>query len=569
MRSCVLALAIACGGATAAPDSGPTLHVDCSRAAGAAVAEGAEYARGSERNPIDNLDELNAIRLQPGSHILFKRGATCHGSFKPTAGSSGTAQAPIVVAAYGDKGAPRPVIAAGCKEAASDPDQSMTESRKTRQGPSAYASLCKTNEPVANRAAIHLHNVQYWEINALELTNDALTPGARVGLLVQLEDFGTGHHYRVDNVYVHHVRGLLKDEPDGKEPYKATGGILFSVTRDAEAAGRKQEKTNFDDVVVENSEVYNVDAIGLSNRSAWQCRLMGAPCGDYPPYKGNPGYMADPATQATSDYFPSTGLTLRNNKIHNVGGDGIIVRTATAPVVESNLVYDVWMRAPGNSAGAWAINTDGAVFRYNEVHSVRLGLDDGDGMAFDADMGARHTRFHANYSHDNEGGLMLFCGCGSDGFGNPGMASDTVVEDNLSVDDAFRLILVSGSQRSVVRNNIAVSRRQGRVTPLIENHLRPGPNEVALSGNRFFNASDRGALFLAPPKEGRYADFIWSGNSYVGYSSSTEFAGGKYKRGPEQETVAPFADHDADAAIARWLQSSGFQQHRYKEPGPR
>jgi hypothetical protein len=560
MKSTIMALAIFCGGASAA-----TLHVDCSRAADT---ESAPSPRGSEKNPIDNLDELNAIRLEPGTHVLFKRGATCHGSFKPAAGSSGTAAAPIVVDAYGDKSAPRPVIAAGCMQAATDPTQSATESRKTPKGVSEYASLCKADDAVVNRAAIHLHNVQHWEINTLELSNDALTPGARVGLLVQLEDFGTGHHYRVDNVYVHHVRGLLKDEPDGKEPYKATGGVLFAVTRDAEVAGHKQKPTRFNDVVVENSEVYNVDAIGLSNRSAWQCRLKGAPCGDYPPYKGNTAYMTDPATQATSDFFPSTGITWRNNKIHNVGGDGIIVRTATSPVVESNLVYDVWMRTPGNSAGAWAINTDGAVFRYNEVHGVRrphVSADD-DGMAFDADLGARHSRFHANFSHDNDGGMMLFCGCGEDGFGNPGMAFGTVVEDNLSIDDGKRLIFMAGSEQSVVRNNIAVARRQGLVTPIIENGFRPWKNEVELRGNRFYNASDRGALFLVPAKEGRYAEIAWSGNAYFGYASSTDFASGKYSRSPDEQPAQPFAGQDVDAVIQQWLQRSGFQAHKYAKP---
>ena len=38
---------------------------------------------------------------------------TCFGSFKPAAGSSGAPGAPIVVDAYGEKRAARPVIAAG------------------------------------------------------------------------------------------------------------------------------------------------------------------------------------------------------------------------------------------------------------------------------------------------------------------------------------------------------------------------------------------------------------------------------------------------------------------------
>uniref|UniRef100_UPI0025B7CDB8 AMIN domain-containing protein n=1 Tax=Aquabacterium sp. TaxID=1872578 RepID=UPI0025B7CDB8 len=67
------------------------------------------------------------------------------------------------------------------------------------------------------------------DIEGLELTNDGLEDGPRVGLLVQLEDFGTGHHYHVRDLYVHHVRGMPKD--DQGLVYKETGGILFNITR--------------------------------------------------------------------------------------------------------------------------------------------------------------------------------------------------------------------------------------------------------------------------------------------------------------------------------------------------
>jgi hypothetical protein len=74
---------------------------------------------------------------------------------------------------------------------------------------------------------------------------------------------------------------------------------------------------------------------------------------------------------AADDYTPSTNIVFRNNHIHDIGGDGIVVRTAAQPLVEANLLHDIWMRVAGNSAGAWAINTDGARFQYNEIHHVR------------------------------------------------------------------------------------------------------------------------------------------------------------------------------------------------------
>ncbi|KWF30497.1 right-handed parallel beta-helix repeat-containing protein [Burkholderia pseudomultivorans] len=567
----LIGMLVACGGGESpenpavalqqrevAPD---TLHVDCSFAG-----SGNASPVGTAANPINDLAVLNKIRLVPGMHVLFKRGTTCYGSFAPAAGSTGAAGAPIVVDAYGDGKASRPVIAAGCRDTAADPDQSVTEQHKTPSGRSEYYSLCRTDNPVVNRAAIHLYNTQYWEIHSLELTNDALSGAGRLGLLVQLEDFGTGSHYLVDDVYVHHVRGYLKDVAGNTVPYKATGGILFAVTRDHEAVGAKEKPTNFDDVVVENSEIYNVDAVGLSTQSAWMCRQGGAPCGDYPPYKGNPDYLKDPATHAASDYFPSTRVVFRNNKIHNLGGDGIIMRTASAPAIESNLVYDAWMRAPGNSAGAWAINTDDALFQYNEVHGVRLldNIEAGDGMAFDSDLGTHNTRIVANFSHDNDGGLMLFCGCGSDGLGNVAQATGTIVENNLSVDDKRRIVVGAGSAQSVVRDNIVITRTPGLVTPIVENLNYP--NAFELVGNRFYNASDLGAIFRTRNPQGSYANITWSGNAYFGYQGDPEFAGANYRHGAEPDTILPFGGQDLDAIIGQWSASSGFGAHKYQAP---
>jgi hypothetical protein len=91
---------------------------------------------------------------------------------------------------------------------------------------------------------------------------------------VQLEDFGTGSHYHVRAVYVHHVRGYLKDAPGSEHVYKETGGILFNITRH----GANQRKTRFDDVLVENSDFpcrrhRLVDALGVDvprwRRALW------------------------------------------------------------------------------------------------------------------------------------------------------------------------------------------------------------------------------------------------------------------------------------------------------------
>lgn len=543
-------LTLACGQASAT-----TYHVDCG-----AATEGAK-AKGAQDNPINSLDDLNQVKFEPGTHILFKRGSVCYGSFEPKAGSSGAPGAPIMVDAYGPESLPRPVIAAGCRKSLPDPVQALTESAKTPAGISPYHSLCTYDNGPVTRAAIRLFNVEHWEINSLEVTNDGLAEGPRVGVLVELQDFGTGSHYRLNNLYVHHVHGFARDVK-GPVHFKETGGILFNITRGTDAA-KEPKKTRFDDVVIENSEIYHVDAIGISNRSSWMCRVNGAPCGDYLLPSETPASLADPKTRAAIEFYPSTRLVIRNNKLHDIGGDGIIVRAATAPLVESNLIYEAWMRVAGDSAGAWAINTNDAVFQYNEVHSVRKRDKMGDGMAFDADLGTWNTVVRHNYSHDNEGGLMLYCGCGSDGLGNQGKAQDAIVENNLSVNDGYRIVTVNGADRGVVRRNLVVTSKPGLDVALVESNKYPGKNEVAFEDNLFLRVDNEGRMVRTSHRPGSLVDISWSGNTFAGYTGDPGLSGEKFTKGLRANQVLPVSQAEVDASIARWLAASEFTNHRY------
>jgi hypothetical protein len=540
---------------TAALLAGPAQAADAAAAGGALYVDcsSGKDGSGTQQDPIGSLAALNAIRLQPGAQVLFRRGSTCYGSFKPAAGSSGVAGRPIVVDAYGDASQPRPAIAAGCRTSRRDPDQVETAASKTPHGVSPYHSLCETDDGQVARAALHLENVEQWEINNIELSNDGLHEGNRVGLLVHLQDFGTGTHYRVNNVYVHHVHGYLEN-PSPAVSYKATGGVLFSVGRQKDPK-TPEVRTRFDDVVVENSEIFHVDGIGLSNTSSWMCRPYGAPCGDFATAsKGN-------------EYTPSTGIVFRNNKIHDIGGDGLIVRTSTGSRIVSNLLYDIWMRAPKWSAGAWAINTDDALFQYNEVHHVRMReqLEPSDGMAFDADMGTWNTRFISNYSHDNSGGLMLLCACGKDGLGHEAKTYAALVDNNLSVNDGRRAILAQGSDRAIIQNNFVLVTAPGLSTPVIENVKYPTKSEVLMRNNVFLDAADQGKLWRTKNPEGDYDGITWTDNVFIGFAAS-QFADGKYRRGAVEDRVMPAAGQDPKALMQRWFESSGFVRNRYKEP---
>ena len=90
------------------------------------------------------LAKVNATTLQPGNALCFKAGGAWTGALAPK--GSGSAAAPIVVDQFGTGAKPR--IAAGASDL----------------------------QPLL------LLNVQYWELNNLELTNTKSAPGDYRGI---------------------------------------------------------------------------------------------------------------------------------------------------------------------------------------------------------------------------------------------------------------------------------------------------------------------------------------------------------------------------------------------------
>src|SRR5207249_15849 len=139
--------------------------------------------------------------LTAGDSLLLARGSVCIGQLAPL--GSGTSGTPVTVDGYGTGN--RPVInGAGLAE-----------------------------------SAFLLTNQQYFEVHNLELTNTGTGSADRSGLIVNLTDYGTGHHYLVDNVYVHDVNGLDSQT-------KVSNGITFRTTGTV-------TPTHYDDVTVQNS----------------------------------------------------------------------------------------------------------------------------------------------------------------------------------------------------------------------------------------------------------------------------------------------------------------------------
>ncbi|MET9268695.1 carbohydrate binding domain-containing protein [Kribbella sp. NPDC003557] len=421
-----LVMALAWPGSVAgASVAASSYYVDCSAASG---------GNGSQTSPWNSLATVNAHGFAAGDRLLFARGVTCAGQLKPS--GSGTAAAPITIDAYGT-GTARPVIAGGG----------------------------------AVYAAIHLYNVQYWEVRGLEVTNLGASAAERNGILVELADFGTGSHYVIGNVYVHDVNG---------GDTKNSNGIQFRVSGTT-------TPTHFNGVTVENSEIYRVDREGLTTASSWGCRAIYA-CTSGPAWTAN------------------TNIVFRNNRIHDIGGDGIVLRIGADAVVERNTAYDIWMRSAGNNAGIWTINSDRTVVQYNEVYRVRRPCCN-DGMAFDSDGGNRGVVFQYNYSHDNEGGFVLFCGCSS-GWSTSG----TTVRYNLSVNDKSRILYAAGESAAQIYGN-TIYLPAGSTTKIIEDN-GSASTKATWTNNLIYNLGSGGY--------DQVGNYVFRGNLYYGNHPASE-----------------------------------------------
>src|SRR5208337_3081821 len=169
--SCALLLSLGgCAALVIAQTSSPAkdqhstdYYVDCSTTS--------DSVDGSAQSPLRTLAQANALLLQPGDRLLFKRGSICKGQLRPR--GQGNENAPIRVGAYAD-------------------------------GPLPRIEAASTDE-----AALELFNQEYWEITFLDLSGGntyGVYAGADRGLLRHL-------HFR--DLRVHNVRGQLKRKESG------------------------------------------------------------------------------------------------------------------------------------------------------------------------------------------------------------------------------------------------------------------------------------------------------------------------------------------------------------------
>ena len=327
------------------------------------------------------LAKINSGEFAAGDKVLLKTGSHWTGFLAP--GGSGKAKNPITLGKYGN--GPKPKINAESKFL----------------------------------AALYLHNVEYWTVSDLDISNTGTWGLPNLtGALVKIDDFGTAHEITLRGLDVHDVAGsLVKSEGGGSGIHCAAGG--------------DKVKSRYDGLIIENCRLTHTDRNGITMSGYW----------------------------SRQDWFPSLRVVIRGNRLDDIGGDGIVPIGCDGALIERNIITKGRQRCDDAAAGIWPWSCDNTIIQQNEVSGLK-GTRDGQG--FDADWNCRNTLFQYNYSHDNDGGFMLICNDGSVkspwSIGNVG----TIIRYNVSRNDGERTFQITGPCRDIAiyNNTITIGKNQ-------------------------------------------------------------------------------------------------------------
>ncbi|MEI6555153.1 MAG: T9SS type A sorting domain-containing protein [Paludibacter sp.] len=285
-----------------------------------------------------SLTKVNATTYAAGDSILFKSGCTWTGQLYPK--GSGSLGSPIIINKYGEGNLPY-IDGAG----------------------------------MTGTGVLYLYNQQYWEINNLEIVNDAASGGDRRGVRIEIIDYGTANHIYLKNLFVHNIKGSVGQARSNKR----TGGIGFGIVSVA------NKESHFNDILVDGCNIQTCDNQGL---------IFECVSGD--------GFQPG---SAEWNSMKITKAIVRNNTISNISKNAMIIRLFDGGVVEHNLCFNSANGITGNTIfTAGCLNT---VFQFNEGYSNNS--PDYDGSLYDADLRSPGTIWQYSYSHDNAHGLFWNC----------------------------------------------------------------------------------------------------------------------------------------------------------------
>jgi hypothetical protein len=354
---------------------------------------------------------------------------------------------------------------------------------------------------VGNEYTIFIYNQEYWEISHLEITNfdpqeegmslesweaenksvwaDATSVmpkydeerSKKSGILIEAEDFGVVHHLHFTNLEIHGVNGDISN--------KDNGGIFFKILGD-------EVPTYFDDVLIENCYVHDVDRTGISNKSTWMDRTL----------------------NENDNWVPSINWIVRNNTVERSGGNGMIIRVNDKALVENNLFKYCSIKWTGNAF--FPFNCDDIIVQFNESCYTKYNEGDADAGGLDSDYRCKRSVFQYNYSHHNErGGILICCKGGVTRF-NDG----TIVRYNIFQDNEQHVFRVSGvPTNTYIYNNLIYTGEGNNNNDIIWHKSWSGyPDRTLYYNNIFYNDGSGNAYDLGSSTNNTFENNLFFGS---------------------------------------------------------
>lgn len=215
------------------------------------------------------------------------------------------------------------------------------------------------------------------------------------------------------------VQNLVVDGVAG-ETNKATQSTAFVYSAGIEF-GTSNTGSTLDDVLVTGNRVSNVGGGGIKVRT---------------------GALTD----------QGSNVLVEDNTVADDGGDGIVVEYADSPVIQDNtatgLGTGTYPWTGGNFAGMWVLGDHNPTIQSNVVTGTIMSAYDSE--AFDCDWGNTGTcTVQYNLTYHNAGGFFLNCdGCGTSG------APAEVVRDNVFQDDCRSISSGNAATLSFYNNDV-------------------------------------------------------------------------------------------------------------------
>ena len=383
---------------------------------------------GTDQNhPWKTLDKVNAIAtdLKPGDSVLLERGSTFQDQYLHIKDTSGTADAPITIADYGDASA-KPFIAAN-----------GVKGSRWYQNYRAHVGNHQNKGTVSS--AILLKDVSYITVKNLEITNDdpdvydpidtwkwtdtADSDGTkldrsadrmdRTGVAGIAENGTTMSHVTLEGLNIHDVDGNIYNK------HMANGGIYFMAhyarenKNAADNTWLQNHISRFDHITIKNNIVKDVDRWGIAVGYTAYLNFIDAAWGD--------GSIDDDLIAK----YGQTNVTIENNYVKGAGGDAITLMYCDRPVIQYNVGDSVskhmnnvdYPHDPAHggryggwvAAGIWPWRCKDPIFQYNEMYNnLNSEHGNGDGQAWDADYGDG-TLYQYNYSYGNSFASLMIC----------------------------------------------------------------------------------------------------------------------------------------------------------------